>query len=75
MLPVETVDPADLILASRDLDGSFPWLDLAEPVSLVHLVRVAHRLQRDIADVAARLAVLGYPLTPGCEALHTEPTT
>jgi hypothetical protein len=72
VLPVESLDPADLILASRDLDGSFPWLDQAEPVSLVHLVRVAHRLQRDIADVAARLHVLGYPLTPGCEALHTE---
>src|SRR5262249_12752195 len=72
VLPVETLDPADLILASRDLDGSFPWLDQTEPAPLVHLVRVAHRLQRDIADVAARLAVLGYPFTPGCEALHTE---
>jgi hypothetical protein len=72
VLPIETLDPADLIMASRDLDGSFPWVDQSEPVSLVHLVRVAHRLQRDIADVAARLAALGYPLTPGCEALHTE---
>ena len=71
-VPVEELDPADLIMASRDLDGSYPWLDEKEPVALLHMVRAAHRLERDASAVAARLAALGYPLAPGCEALRTE---
>ena len=72
-IPVEELDPADLIMASRDLDGSYPWLDEKEPVALLHMVRAAHRLDRDASAIAARLAALGYPLAPGCEALRTEP--
>jgi hypothetical protein len=71
-LPIEKFDSADLVLASRDLDGSFPWLDPAEPVKLLHLIRVAHRVSRDVSDVAARLAALGYGLPPGCEGLSTD---
>jgi hypothetical protein len=70
--PIEELDPADLVMASRDLDGSYPWLDEKEPAALLHMVRAAHRLERDASSVAARLAVLGYPLAPGCEALRTE---
>jgi hypothetical protein len=72
-LPVDQLDPADLVLCSRDLDGAFPWLDQAEPVRLMHVIRAAHRLGRDAADVAARLAVLGYPLAPECAGVHTAP--
>jgi hypothetical protein len=73
VLALDQLDPADLILASRDLDGAFPWLDQTEPVPLMHVIRVAHRLSRDAADVAARLAVLGYPLAPECAGVRTEP--
>jgi hypothetical protein len=73
LIPLDTFDPVDLVLASRDLDGAFPWLDPTEPVTLLHLVRVAHRVARECSDVAARLAVLGYALPPGCEGLQTTP--
>jgi hypothetical protein len=72
-VPVDKFDPADLILASRDLDGAFPWLDPAEPVKLLHLIRVAHKVGKDVSDIGARLAVLGYGLPPGCEGLSTTP--
>jgi hypothetical protein len=39
---MEEFGPRDIILASRDLDGAGPWLDPAEPVPLVHLLRAAH---------------------------------
>lgn len=71
-LPIEELEPHDLVMASRDLDSSFPWLDPTEPVPLLHLIRVAHRLGRDASAVAARLAALGYPLSPGCEGVRTE---
>ena len=73
LLPIDQFDAADLVLASRDLDGSFPWLDPAEPVKLLHLIRVAHRVAREVSDIAARLAALGYGLPPGCEGLQTSP--
>jgi hypothetical protein len=72
-LPLDKFDPVDLVLASRDLDSAFPWLDPTEPVSLLHVVRAAHRVGREVSDVAARLAVLGYGLPPGCEGLQTTP--
>src|SRR5258705_1326997 len=72
-MPVDKFAPADLILASRDLDGAFPWLDPAEPVKLLHLIRVAHKVGREVSDIAARLAVLGYGLAPCCEGLRTTP--
>jgi len=72
-LPTEDLEFSDLMMISRDLDGAFPWVDRSEPVPLMHLVRVAHRLGRDASEIAARLAALGYPLSVGCEALRTEP--
>ncbi len=71
-LPVEMLEPNDLVITSRDLDASHPWLDPAEPVSLIHVVRAANRIAADASVVAARLAALGFPLAPGCESLHTE---
>jgi hypothetical protein len=72
-VPLDRFDPVDLVLASRDLDAAYPWLDPSEPVPLLHMVRVAHRVGRECSDVAARLAVLGYGLPPGCEGLRTTP--
>ncbi len=71
-LPIEDLTHTDLLMVSRDLDGSFPWLDETIAVPLVHLVRAAHRLRRDASEVAARLAALGFPLAAGCEAVRTE---
>jgi hypothetical protein len=71
-LPIEDLEPHDLVMASRDLDSSFPWLEPTEPVALLHVIRVAHRLGREASAVAARLAVLGYPLSDGCEGIRTE---
>ena len=71
-LPIEELEPHDLVMTSRDLDSSFPWLAPLEPVPLLHLIRVAHRLGRDASEVAARLAVLGYRLAPGCEGIRTD---
>jgi hypothetical protein len=72
-VPLDRFDPTDLVLVSRDLDGAHPWLDPTEPATLLHVVRVAHRLGKEIAEVAARMAVLGYALPPGCEGLATGP--
>ncbi|MBX6748874.1 MAG: hypothetical protein IRY85_04250 [Micromonosporaceae bacterium] len=71
-VPLDAFDPTDLVLASRDLDGAFPWLDPSDPVPLLHVVRVAHRVGREVSEVAARLAVLGYRLPAGCEGLHRD---
>jgi hypothetical protein len=58
-LPAE-VSPDDAALMSRDLDGTGPWLDAAVPVPLGHVVRVAAQLRRAPAEVAERLALLGF---------------
>lgn len=72
-VPVEQVEPHDLVMVSRDLDGSHPWLDPAEPAPLIHLVRVTQKLSTDLSTVAARMSALGYRLPPGCETLRHEP--
>ncbi|MFB9183089.1 hypothetical protein ACFFX1_33570 [Dactylosporangium sucinum] len=73
VLPIEQFGPKDLTIASRDLDGSHPWLDPREPVTLLHLLRAAHKVNLPADETAARLALLGYPLEPGWETLVTEP--
>nr|BFE63849.1 hypothetical protein GCM10020063_083750 [Dactylosporangium thailandense] len=73
VLPLEQFDARDLIIASRDLDGSHPWLDPREPVTLLHLLRAAHKVGLPADETAARLALLGYPLDSGWETLTTEP--
>jgi hypothetical protein len=72
-LPATGYGPKDLVITSRDIDAAQPWIDPAEPVPLMHLVRCAHKLSLPVADVAARLALLGYELTPGWPGLQTEP--
>lgn len=74
-LPVEVLEPHDLIILSFDLDAAYPWLDPdpSRPVSLLHVVRAAHRIGTDASTVAARLAALGFPLADGCARLRTEP--
>ena len=47
-------------MASVDLDGAHPWLDIGQPVPAVHLLRAARVTGRDLHDVAARLTVFGY---------------
>lgn len=73
MLPIEQFGPKDLTIASRDLDGSHPWLDPREPVTRLHILRAAHKVDLPADETAARLALLGYPLEPGWEALTVEP--
>jgi hypothetical protein len=71
-LPVEDLEPQDLVLTSRDLDSSYPWLDPQKPAPLVHMIRVAHKLGKELSEVAARLAALGYQLPPKLEGIHNE---
>ena len=54
------VDQEDLVAASRDLDGASPWLSTSDEVPVPHLVRAAKRTRRTVAEVAQRLARLGY---------------
>ena len=61
-LPVDQFGPRDLVIASRDLDGSHPWLDPREPVTRLHILRAAHKVDLPADETAARLALLGYPL-------------
>jgi hypothetical protein len=73
-VPVEVLEPDDLVILSNDLDGAYPWLspDPARPVSLLHVIRAAHRVGAEASAVAARLAALGFPLADGCALLRTE---
>ncbi|GAA2360639.1 HD domain-containing protein [Dactylosporangium salmoneum] len=73
VLPLEQFGPKDLTIASRDLDGSHPWLDPREPVTLLHLLRAAHKVVLPADETAARLALLGYQLDSGWDTLVTEP--
>jgi len=71
-LPIEDLDPQDLVLTSRDLDSSYPWLDPTKPIPLIHLIRVAHKVDKELTEVAARLAVLGYELPPGLAGIRND---
>ena len=70
---VVRAQPSDALLVSVDADASSPWLDPAEPVRLVHLLRAAHRSGRTVAEVVHRLTLLGYALETGHESLGTDP--
>ena len=65
-LLVDELEPDDLVLVSVDLDGEAPWLNPTETVPLFHLMQAARRTRREVHDVAARLAVLGYGVTLEC---------
>ena len=71
-LPMEEFGPRDIVLASRDLDGAGPWLDPAEPVPLVHLLRAAHKINLSAAETAERLALLGHHFAAGWQAVRVE---
>ena len=59
-VPLEDIEPDDLIITSRDLDGAQPWLDLEEWVPLPHLLQASRRVHRQVHEIAARLRKLGY---------------
>ncbi|WP_330280202.1 caspase family protein [Streptomyces sp. NBC_00569] len=61
----ETVTTDELLILSCDLDQQPPWLDVADPVSLGHVLMAAERTKRRPAEVAARLAELGLRLVEG----------
>ena len=67
------VGPDDLILVSRDLDGLRPWLEVAEPVAVAHLVKAAHRTGRTLPEAAARLLAFGYSIEVDLAAFGTGP--
>ncbi|MFD7132579.1 hypothetical protein [Streptomyces sp. NPDC059894] len=50
----------DRVLASRHLNAHAPWLDLAEPVSIAHVMCAARETRREPAAVGSRLTELGY---------------
>lgn len=56
----ESVSSDDLTAISVDLDGKKPWLDPQISVSVAHVFRAAKRTRRPMAEIAARLAGLGY---------------
>ena len=74
---IDHLEPDDLTLASEDNDGSDPWLDPAQPVPIIRILRSAQRTRRSVHDVAARLAFLGYSvsLERSKAPLENEPTT
>ncbi len=72
-VPIDDFDFDDLRIVSRDVDGAPPWLDPAEQLSLLHLLRTSQKLNRDVSVVAARLGAWGYQLPAGCESLQVLP--
>ncbi len=64
-VPPEAVEPGDLTILSRGLQGSTPWWDAASPVPLAHVLVAAHVLKRSPERVAARLVQLGLRLSEG----------
>lgn len=58
--PVDTPDPNDLAVLSRDLDGHGPWLSRTDPVPLRHFLRAHVKLDLAISQIAERLARYGF---------------
>ncbi|MDV9177328.1 caspase family protein, partial [Streptomyces sp. W16] len=61
----ETVEFDDLLILSRRHNRNTPWLDVACPVPLGHVVAVATRIKWRPAEVVARLAQFGLRLAEG----------
>ncbi|MFF2954818.1 caspase family protein [Kitasatospora sp. NPDC057965] len=61
----ETVETADLVLVSRDLDAVAPWLTAATGVTPGHVLKAAELLGRSPTAVVTRLSELGFPLSEG----------
>ncbi|WP_285762018.1 hypothetical protein, partial [Nocardiopsis ansamitocini] len=60
----EAVEPDDVLIVSKNLDDGSPWLEVGEPVSLVHVLAAANAVERTPEQVRARLAELGYGHVP-----------
>ncbi|MFE5242035.1 MULTISPECIES: wHTH domain-containing protein [unclassified Streptomyces] len=75
--PVASQDPDDLLLASCNLNGHYPWLDPAQQVPYGHVLYAASIQGRAPAAVASRMAELGYadvehPETPWPDSIGAE---
>jgi hypothetical protein len=53
-------DSDDETIVSVDVDGSPPWLDRREQVTMPHLITAVADTRRSVADVSQRLHDLGY---------------
>lgn len=56
----ESQDPDDVLIASRNLNGRYPWQDPAEQVPYGRVLLIAAALKWRPADVLTRLGALGY---------------
>ncbi|MFJ6825744.1 hypothetical protein ACIQRJ_35620 [Streptomyces niveus] len=56
----DSQDPDDLRIASRNLNGRYPWLHPGEQVPYGRVLRAAAELKWRPADVVSRLNALGY---------------
>ncbi|GLW57496.1 wHTH domain-containing protein [Kitasatospora phosalacinea] len=65
-------EDGDLVLLSRRLDGTSPWLDRAEAVTVAHVLAAARTTGRSARAVAERLQLLGYD-TPALAILPDAP--
>jgi hypothetical protein len=59
-IAIDKIRATDLTFASNDLDGTRPWLNPDQPVSLAHLLAAAHKFHQPISEIIARLGSLGY---------------
>jgi hypothetical protein len=64
LLP-EVIEFDDLLILSKRLGRDAPWLDVADPVPLGHVLAVAERIKCRPTEVAARLAEFGLRLVKG----------
>jgi hypothetical protein len=62
------VDPMDLRIMSRNLDGQDGWLNPQEPVRSAHVLRAAEATGWSVDDIAGRLRQLGFAVIPASEA-------
>jgi hypothetical protein len=66
LLSVNSVEPTDLVIISRDLTGEEPWLrqwdenDRLVTVPVGHIVAAAEKTSQTVGKVARRLAALGF---------------
>ena len=62
----------DLVITSKDLDGSRPWLDQDRPVPLPFLLAASRATRRSVAQVSERLTELGYEPDPRAAGVTAE---
>lgn len=63
--PPDVVEFDDLVILSSSVNRAEPWLNVAEPVPLGHVLAAAEQTKRRPAEIAARLAELGLRLVEG----------